>query len=175
MGQIQISPGGSPVPASTEPVPDDPARRLRSLQNRAAIATRWSRLPAGERTKQTQPARDGILARLANQIDPDGKLDPAERAKLAEEARRAHLLTIAAKGVSARAANREARARFARAVVAAAKLAAAPEPDIEFAPEPALSLPEPAEPRPVGRLPLCPGCRQRIDSHDPKTGQCPQP
>lgn len=48
------------------------------------------------------PAHRGFFARFERQVDPEGVLPPEERAKRAERARRAHMLTLAAKSAAAR-------------------------------------------------------------------------
>ena len=63
----------------------------RSLRARIANDLRWSRIPVAERSAHTQAARDALWRKYERQVDPDGKLDPAERARLARQARRADL------------------------------------------------------------------------------------
>ncbi len=48
------------------------------------------------------PAHAGFRARFENLVDPDGALDPRERAVRADRARRAHMLTLAAKSAAVR-------------------------------------------------------------------------
>lgn len=48
------------------------------------------------------PAHRGFRARFERLVDPDGTLDPRERAVRADRARRAHMLTLAAKSAAAR-------------------------------------------------------------------------
>jgi hypothetical protein len=48
------------------------------------------------------PAHRGFRERFLRQVDPDGTLDPEERAVRADRARRAHMLTLAAKSAEAR-------------------------------------------------------------------------
>jgi hypothetical protein len=67
-------------------------RRLRAS---AAALTRWSREP--DRTAATRPAVSGFLARFERQVDPDGLLDPAERVRRAEVARKAYMMLLALK------------------------------------------------------------------------------
>lgn len=54
----------------------------------------------------TAPARKAFLDRFQLQVDPDGVLAPAERARRAEHARKAYFLGLALK--SARARSRRA-------------------------------------------------------------------
>lgn len=65
----------------------------RSLRARIAANTRWSR----DRDRKTNAERgqNGLLARFEREVDPDGTLPPAERRKLAENARRAHMQRLA--------------------------------------------------------------------------------
>jgi hypothetical protein len=48
------------------------------------------------------PAHRGFRARFERLVDPTGGLDPAERSIRADRARRAHMLTLAAKSADAR-------------------------------------------------------------------------
>jgi hypothetical protein len=53
---------------------------------------------------RTAPARAALLSSFERQVDPDGSLDPIERARRAEHARKAHLLRLALKSAQARRA-----------------------------------------------------------------------
>lgn len=64
----------------------------RSQRARMAAHARWSK---GDRAEGTQAARDAFLARFEQQVDPGGVLDPLERAKRAESAKRAHFQGMA--------------------------------------------------------------------------------
>ena len=66
-------------------------REQRRLRAQLANDTRWSRLPAGQRTAQTQAARDAVRAKYLAQVDPDGVLPEAEREALARQAHRADM------------------------------------------------------------------------------------
>lgn len=68
----------------------------RSLSARAAALTRWSHVE--DRTAATAPARAAFVEQLAEQVDPDGRLTPGERARRVDMARRAHMtrMTLAA-------------------------------------------------------------------------------
>jgi hypothetical protein len=59
-------------------------RRARAQK---AANTRWSK--PGERERQADAASAAIRRRAEQQVDPDGVLDPAERAKLVASALRA--------------------------------------------------------------------------------------
>jgi hypothetical protein len=54
----------------------------------------------------TAPARRGFLGRFLAEVDPEGRLDPAERTLRAEAARRAHMLRLAALSARSRAGRR---------------------------------------------------------------------
>ena len=91
---------------------DSPAasRRRMPPHLRAQIAahTKWAHTP--DRTAATAPARDAFLARFEKQVDPDGLLDPEERRKRAENAKKAYFLAMSYKATAARAARRAALA-----------------------------------------------------------------
>src|SRR6478609_40889 len=59
---------------------------------------------------RTLPARQEADARFERQVDPDGKLSPAERAKRAEQARKAYFKMLAFKSAKARRLAKEVRA-----------------------------------------------------------------
>ena len=50
----------------------------------------------------TGPARKAFLDRFDREVDPDGVLDPAERAKRAHHARKAYMIRLAIKSAEAR-------------------------------------------------------------------------
>ncbi|HUG31440.1 MAG TPA: hypothetical protein VMM14_00995 [Acidimicrobiia bacterium] len=50
----------------------------------------------------TEPARKAFLERFEREVDPDGKLEPAERARRAEHARKAYFTRLALKSAQAR-------------------------------------------------------------------------
>lgn len=50
----------------------------------------------------TAPARRAFLDRFDKQVDPDGVLDPQERAKRAHHAMQAHMAKLALKAATAR-------------------------------------------------------------------------
>jgi len=52
----------------------------------------------------TQKARDAFNNKFEHEVDPDGILPPAERAKRAEHARKAYMQGLALKAVRARRA-----------------------------------------------------------------------
>lgn len=55
-----------------------------------------------DRTARTLPARLAHNAKFERQVDPDGKLSPAERAKRAESARKEYYTRLAYKSARAR-------------------------------------------------------------------------
>lgn len=58
--------------------------------------------------KTTSAGREAFLARFEREVDPDGTLPPAERARRAEHARKAYFTGLALK--SSRARSRKASA-----------------------------------------------------------------
>jgi hypothetical protein len=80
----------------------------RSLRARLAAHEKWAR--TSNTTAATAPARQAFLDSFERQVDPDGTLTPAERARRAESARKAYYLRLALKSAQAR----RARARAAQ-------------------------------------------------------------
>ncbi|MCL8026350.1 hypothetical protein [Nocardioides bruguierae] len=78
----------------------DPGQRRQIAK--LAAHERWAR--ETDRSAATQAARDGMARKFENQVDPDRVLSPAERAKRAESAKRAHYQRIAMKSAAARRA-----------------------------------------------------------------------
>ncbi len=72
---------------------------LRRLVASKAANTRWA---FEDPTVQSERARAAIEARFAQLVDPDGKLEPAERARRAARAKKAHYQGLALKSVQAR-------------------------------------------------------------------------
>lgn len=70
-----------------------PARR--KLRAQAAANARWAR--ASDRAQGTQAARDAWAEKFANQVDPEGRLDPVERERRAASAMRSHMQSLAFK------------------------------------------------------------------------------
>ena len=60
----------------------------------------WSR--TADRTARTQAARDTFTARFEREVDPEGVLDPAERMRRAENARKAYFARLALKSAESR-------------------------------------------------------------------------
>lgn len=77
-------------------------------RSRAGRAGIYSRLARENRTEMTASARAAAADRFERQVDPDGVLDPVERAKRAEYAKKAYFLDLSRKGVEARRRRRNA-------------------------------------------------------------------
>lgn len=73
----------------------------RSLRARIAAHA----LHAGtDSTQLLQPAREAFLRKFELEVDPDGVLNPEERARRAEQAKKVYFLTLALKSAKARRA-----------------------------------------------------------------------
>jgi hypothetical protein len=72
----------------------------RSLRARSAAHFRWAKEP--DRVAATAAARDGLQAKFERQVDPDGLLDPIDRAKRAESARKAYFADLTRRSIAAR-------------------------------------------------------------------------
>jgi len=84
----------------------------RSLHARLASHASWARTE--DRSARTEKARRAFLDRFEREVDPDGQLEPAERARRAEHARKAYMTGLALKR------SRAARARRAAAEASSA-------------------------------------------------------
>ncbi|TDL01966.1 hypothetical protein EI067_00350 [Mycobacterium paragordonae] len=69
---------------------------------RGQIAAHDSWAKTSDRSARTANARKALLDKFERQVDPDGTLAPAERAKRAENARKAHFKRLALKSAQAR-------------------------------------------------------------------------
>jgi hypothetical protein len=76
----------------------------RRSRARLAALTQWSRTE--DWSARTQTARDAFMRRFEDEVDPDRRLDPAQRAKMAEAARRAHFTRLGRQSAKARAARK---------------------------------------------------------------------
>jgi hypothetical protein len=85
-----------------------------SLRGRIAALERWARTP--DRTAATAPARAGLEARFAAEVDPDGTLDPAERAKRVGMVRRAYFARLARRSAQKRRSAADAAAARSEAI-----------------------------------------------------------
>lgn len=74
----------------------------RSMRARIAAHTRWAN--ETDRSAATAPARAALVERFAREVDPDGQLDPAERATRAAHALQAYMLRLSLASSRARAA-----------------------------------------------------------------------
>ncbi len=72
----------------------------RVLRARQAAHVSWARTP--DAAARTAPARERFLDRFEREVDPDGTLEPAERARRAEHARKAYFTGLALKSARAR-------------------------------------------------------------------------
>lgn len=77
----------------------------RSRWGQVGAHTSWAR--TADRSQRTAPARQAFLERFEHEVDPDGLLDPAERARRAEHARKAYMTRLALKSAQARRRNAE--------------------------------------------------------------------
>lgn len=72
----------------------------RSLRARLAAHSLHARV--ADPQAHTAPARAAFLDRFSRQVDPDGLLPAADRARRAEHARKAYFLSLARKSAEAR-------------------------------------------------------------------------
>ncbi|NOP96958.1 hypothetical protein HGK70_13895 [Mycolicibacterium fortuitum] len=70
------------------------------MRSQIAAHESWARTP--DRAARTANARKAMLDKFEQQVDPDGQLAPAERAKRAENARKAYFARLALKSAQAR-------------------------------------------------------------------------
>jgi hypothetical protein len=94
------------APASHDPAADDVSRQCqdRTVVARIAAAERWGR--TADRRAATEPARQGLRAKFEREADPEGVLDPAERARRADALMTAHMLRLARASAQARRSGR---------------------------------------------------------------------
>lgn len=78
----------------------DPSERF--MLASVASNTRWA--TETNRTAATSAARAAFNKRFEEQVDPDRRLSPAERAKRVESARRAYFMRLALKSAQSRRA-----------------------------------------------------------------------
>ncbi|MGI8938879.1 MAG: hypothetical protein ACR2JF_11855 [Iamia sp.] len=79
-----------------------PERKLR-----ASIAAHESWARTEDRAQRLAPARQAFADSFLDKVDPDHRLPPAERARRAENARKAHYQRLALKSAQARRRKRE--------------------------------------------------------------------
>jgi hypothetical protein len=84
-----------------------PARtpEQRALAAQIAAAERWGR--TNDRSAATAPARAGLRAKFAREIDPEGRLDAAELERRVDSLMKAHMLRMSLAAVKARQAKRK--------------------------------------------------------------------
>jgi hypothetical protein len=105
--------GHFPRSSSSHPghAPRDKGTRMaltpeqRSLAARAAAHAQWAK--ERDRTARTATARKAFMDRFEREVDPDGSLDPVERARRATNARTAYYLRLSLKSALARAARKK--------------------------------------------------------------------
>jgi hypothetical protein len=91
-------------PSAAEPAPDP----TRSSLGRLGASARWSREDPRDPDGPLPRARAAFDARFVRQVDPDGLLDPAERARRIGHARRAYFIRLGLLSAAARRARTEA-------------------------------------------------------------------
>jgi hypothetical protein len=75
----------------------------KDINRRIAAEISWSR--TYDRSARTRPAREAFMRRFEREVDPDGKLPPDQRRRLADNAMRAYMLRLAKRAVTARKAS----------------------------------------------------------------------
>jgi hypothetical protein len=73
---------------------------------RARMAAHLLHAQISDETEHTAPARAAFLSRFERKVDPEGVLDPQERARRAEHAKKAYFLKLALASKKARANKR---------------------------------------------------------------------
>ncbi|MFN8037887.1 MAG: hypothetical protein U0Q07_01635 [Acidimicrobiales bacterium] len=76
----------------------------RRLHAQIAAHESWAR--THDRAARTAAARQAFRDKFAAEVDPEGVLDPAERARRVESKRKAHFARLALKSAQARRAKR---------------------------------------------------------------------
>ena len=76
------------------------------LANQAAALERWAHTPKAEREANGRRGQAGLLARFEREVDPDGTLPAAERARRANRKRKAHMARLAKASSQARTAKK---------------------------------------------------------------------
>ncbi len=69
---------------------------------RARIASHRSWANTADRSARTAPGRKAALDKFEREVDPEGILNPAERATRVEHARKAYFTSLALKSAQAR-------------------------------------------------------------------------
>lgn len=76
----------------------------RHLAASIAAHESWAHTP--DRSARTAPARAALMAKFEREVDPEGLLDPPERAIRAEHLRKAYFQRLALKSAKARRARK---------------------------------------------------------------------
>jgi hypothetical protein len=82
---------------------------LKTLIGRASAYKSWANTP--DRAARTAPARRAMLEKFEREVDPNNELTPAERAKRAEYARKAHFTEMAIKSAKVRGRRKSTASR----------------------------------------------------------------
>jgi hypothetical protein len=77
-------------------------RAERRMRGTMAVETSWAN--TSDRSARTAPGRKAAWEKFEKQVDPEGILEPAERARRAEHARKAHFTRLAYLSARARRA-----------------------------------------------------------------------
>jgi hypothetical protein len=96
---------GGPLRDAAEPSSRRMTPEQRRMRASLAANEMWARTP--DRSTRTAPARKAALDRFERQVDPDGVLPIQERAKRAENARKAFYLRLALRSSRARAKRKQ--------------------------------------------------------------------
>ena len=75
---------------------------------RARIGAHALHAKVADRSAHTAAARRAFLGRFESEVDPDGQLDPEERARRADHARRRYFLSLSLRSARARRERTEA-------------------------------------------------------------------
>jgi hypothetical protein len=79
---------------------DEMTPEQRKMRASLAAHTRWAQ--ETNRKEAMRPALDGMLAKFEREVDPQGVLDPAERAMRAESAKKAYFKALQLKSSRSR-------------------------------------------------------------------------
>ncbi len=81
----------------------------RSMAASAAAHARWAQVGPAERREAGARGRRGLIASITKSIDPDGTMDPAERAVRVESAVMAHTKLMQLRSSQSRARKKAER------------------------------------------------------------------
>jgi hypothetical protein len=85
----------------------DERHTARVLAGRIGGNRRWAHVQ--DRTAETAPAHQAFMSRFEREVDPDGVLSTQERARRAENARKAYFAELALRSAQVRRRRREQR------------------------------------------------------------------